>query len=41
VVRGEVTRLAKQVAFAQATCHDGDGNLVSRAIGTFLLHRDG
>jgi uncharacterized protein (TIGR00369 family) len=41
VVRGEVTRLAKQVAFASATCHDADGNLVSRATGTFLLHREG
>jgi uncharacterized protein (TIGR00369 family) len=41
VVRGAVTRLAKQVAFAEATCHDADGNLVSRATGTFLLHRDG
>lgn len=40
VVRGEVTRLAKQVAFAEATCRDGDGNLVSRSTGTFLLHRD-
>jgi uncharacterized protein (TIGR00369 family) len=40
VVRGEVTRLAKQVAFAEATCHDNDGNLVSRATGTFLLHRE-
>ena len=40
VVRGEVTRLAKQVAFAEATCRDADGNLVSRSTGTFLLHRD-
>jgi uncharacterized protein (TIGR00369 family) len=39
-VRGEVTRLTKQVAFAEATCTDADGNLVSRATGTFLLHRE-
>lgn len=40
VVRGEVTRLAKQVAFAEATVRDADGQLVSRSTGTFLLHRD-
>jgi uncharacterized protein (TIGR00369 family) len=40
-VRGDVTRIAKQVAFAEATCKDNEGNLVSRATGTFLLHRDG
>jgi len=40
VVRGEVVRLAKQVAFAEARCHDADGNVVSKASGTFLLHRD-
>ena len=40
-VRGEVTRIAKQVAFAEATCKDAEGNLVSRATGTFLLHREG
>jgi uncharacterized protein (TIGR00369 family) len=40
LVRGEVTRLAKQVAFAEATCTDAEGNLVSRATGTFLLHRE-
>ncbi len=38
--RGEVTRMAKQVAFAEARLQDGDGRLVSRATGTFLLHRD-
>lgn len=40
-VRGDVTRLAKQVAFAEAKCTDESGNLVSRATGTFLLHREG
>jgi acyl-coenzyme A thioesterase PaaI-like protein len=41
VVRGEVTRMARQVAFAEATVRDDAGALVSRATGTFLLHRDG
>ena len=40
-VRGRVTRAAKQVAYAEATVTDGDDRLVSRATGTFLLHRDG
>lgn len=39
-VRGEVTRLTRSIAFAAATCTDGDGQLVSRATGTFLLHRE-
>ena len=38
-LRGEVVRLAKQVAYGEATVRDGDGVLVSRATGTFLLHR--
>ncbi len=38
-VRGEVVRMAKQVAYAEATVRDADGLLVSRATGTFLLHR--
>ena len=41
VVRGEVTRLAKQVAYAEATVKDGEGTLISRSTGTFLLHREG
>jgi uncharacterized protein (TIGR00369 family) len=40
-VRGEVTRLARQVAYAEATVRDDEGQLISRATGTFLLHRDG
>lgn len=40
VVRGSVTRLTRQVAFAEASCTDAEGNLVSRATGTFLLHRE-
>ena len=38
-VRGEVTRMAKQVAYAEATVRDPDGRIVSRSTGTFLLHR--
>jgi uncharacterized protein (TIGR00369 family) len=41
VVRGEVTRLAKQVAYAEATVKDAEGTLISRSTGTFLLHREG
>ena len=40
-VRGEVTRMARQVAFAEASLRDADGALVSRATGTFLLLREG
>ncbi|HZQ27230.1 MAG TPA: PaaI family thioesterase [Acidimicrobiales bacterium] len=40
-VRGDVVRMAKQVAFAEATVRDADGRLVSRSTGTFLLHREG
>ena len=39
-LRGEVVRMAKQVAFAEARLRDPDGKLVSRATGTFLLHRE-
>jgi uncharacterized protein (TIGR00369 family) len=38
-VRGEVVRMARQVAFAEATVRDSSRALVSRATGTFLLHR--
>ena len=38
-VRGEVTRQAKLVAYAEARVTDSDGRLVSRATGTFLIHR--
>jgi acyl-coenzyme A thioesterase PaaI-like protein len=40
-VRGEVTRMARQVAFAEAALRDESGTLVSRATGTFLLYREG
>jgi acyl-coenzyme A thioesterase PaaI-like protein len=39
-LRGEVVRMARQVAYGEATCRDGEGQLVSRATGTFLLHRE-
>jgi len=38
-LRGEVVRMARQVAYAEATMRGGDGELVSRSTGTFLLHR--
>ena len=40
-LRGEVTRMARQVAYAEASLRDADGRLVSRSTGTFLLHREG
>ena len=40
VLRGEVVRMAKQVAFGEATVRDHEGGLISRATGTFLLHRE-
>jgi uncharacterized protein (TIGR00369 family) len=38
-VRGEVTRLAKQVSYMESTVHDADGQLVSRGTATFLVRR--
>jgi len=38
-LRGEVVRLARQVAYAEATVRDDKDQLVSRSTGTFLLHR--
>jgi acyl-coenzyme A thioesterase PaaI-like protein len=40
VLRGEVVRMAKQVAFGEATVRDLQGGLISRATGTFLLYRE-
>jgi acyl-coenzyme A thioesterase PaaI-like protein len=40
VLWGEVVRMAKQVAFGEATVRDDEGGLVSRATGTFLLYRE-
>jgi uncharacterized protein (TIGR00369 family) len=39
-LRGEVARLARQVAFGEGTLLDEDGRLVSRATATFLLRRE-
>jgi uncharacterized protein (TIGR00369 family) len=38
-LRGEVVRMARQVAYAEATVTDDRGMMVSRSTGTFLLHR--
>lgn len=38
-LRGDVVRLARQVAFAEATVTDDSGQLISRATATFLLRR--
>src|SRR4051794_14518830 len=40
-VRGQVVRMAKQVAFVEADVRDNGGRLVSRATATFLLYREG
>jgi uncharacterized protein (TIGR00369 family) len=39
-VRGEVVRMARQVAYAEGTVRDREGRIVSRATGTFMLHRE-
>jgi uncharacterized protein (TIGR00369 family) len=38
-VRGEVIRLAKQVAYATSTVRDAAGDIVSSATATFLVRR--
>jgi uncharacterized protein (TIGR00369 family) len=38
-VRGAVVRETRQIAFAEARIENADSQLVSRATGTFLLHR--
>ena len=38
-MRGEVVRMARQVAYAEGVVRDPEGRIVSRATGTFLLHR--
>jgi uncharacterized protein (TIGR00369 family) len=40
-IRGEVVRMARQVAYAEASVRDADDRLVSRSTGTFLLGRAG
>jgi acyl-coenzyme A thioesterase PaaI-like protein len=39
-LRGEVVRMARQVAYAEATVRGEEGALMSRATGTFLLYRE-
>lgn len=38
-VRGQVVRMARQVAFGEGTLCNARGELLTRATGTFLLHR--
>ncbi len=38
-LRGDVVRLGKQVAYGEGSVRAAGGALVSRATGTFLLHR--
>ncbi|MDA8149060.1 MAG: PaaI family thioesterase [Actinomycetota bacterium] len=38
-LRGDVVRMARQVAYGEATVRDGRDRIVSRSTGTFLLHR--
>jgi acyl-coenzyme A thioesterase PaaI-like protein len=40
-LRGDVVRLARQVAHAEAVVTEPSGEIVSRASGTFLLARNG
>jgi uncharacterized protein (TIGR00369 family) len=39
-LRGEVVRLTRQIGFGEASVTNGEGKLVSRSTGTFLLQRD-
>ena len=39
LLRGDVVRLTRQIAYAEASVFDDDEKLVSRATGTFLLQR--
>jgi uncharacterized protein (TIGR00369 family) len=38
-LRGEVVRMARQVAYAEATVTDAKDEMISRSTATFLLHR--
>jgi uncharacterized protein (TIGR00369 family) len=38
-VRGEVTRITKQVAYLETTITNADGDVVSKATGSFILRR--
>jgi len=39
VIRGDVVRLTRQIAYAEATISSDDEKLISRSTGTFLVHR--
>ena len=39
VIRGDVVRLTRQIAYAVATISSDDEKLISRSTGTFLVHR--
>jgi uncharacterized protein (TIGR00369 family) len=39
VVRGQIVRLTKQVAYVESTVHDAGGEIVSRGTGTFFVRR--
>jgi uncharacterized protein (TIGR00369 family) len=39
VLRGDVVRLTRQIAYAEATVVSAESKLVSRATGTFLIRR--
>ena len=38
-LRGDVVRMARQVAYGEGVVRDAAGEIVSRATATFLLHR--
>jgi acyl-coenzyme A thioesterase PaaI-like protein len=38
-VRGEVVQLTRQVAYVESTVTDDTDNVVSRAMGTFIVRR--
>jgi 1,4-dihydroxy-2-naphthoyl-CoA hydrolase len=38
-VRGEVVRLTRQVAYVESTVTDADGEVVSKAMATFIVRR--
>jgi uncharacterized protein (TIGR00369 family) len=38
-IRGDVVRLTRQIAYAEATIANDEGKLISRSTGTFLVHR--
>jgi uncharacterized protein (TIGR00369 family) len=38
-LRGDVVRLTRQIAYAEATITSDEGKLISRSTGTFLVHR--